>query len=351
MAIGNPTADACILPSNAGSVPTSACHARRSGWIVSPLFDLLFITNIYWVVALLPIYVGADGEPYIQFWMAYFLATPHRWLTLVVAATDPDRRYGQAWVFVLLALGCAFLIGLTLWATGDFRHLFLFYTLLLGFHFAGQHRFVWRIYSGRSAREFHWMESWLPLSFIVYTNLRLVSFVEPLGRLPGMNLFAALDVIALAVPLILLLVELSQLSRQRLPKLLYMTSCLSLWSAVLISQHYYLNDLCSVLLAAVTVFHSVEYLALVSYYASRRQKIGSKSLFQTMAANWTIVFMWYVIGCGLLYSLGNATIVVICFAVNTWASLLHCAYDGIMWRLSDRETARLFEIQSQASEA
>jgi hypothetical protein len=328
-----------------------ACNAHRGGWIVSPLYDLLFISNIHWVLALLPVYVSADGEPYVQFWMAYFLATPHRWLTLVVAGTDRDRRYGQTWLFVLLAIGFAVLVGGVLWATGDFRHLFLFYTLLLGCHFAGQHRFVWRVYCSRSSGNVGWVESWLPWTFIVYVNIRLVSFVEPLGRLPGMDLFGMLDWVAQAVPIVLLVAELWQCSRPRLPKLLYLASCLGLWSAVLVSQHFHQNDRCSVLLAAVTMFHSVEYLALVSYYASRRRQFGSKGLFQTMAANWTFVFAWYVVGCGLLYSLANATFVVICFGVNTWASLLHCAYDGIMWRLGDRETAHVFEIQSQLGDA
>ena len=98
-----------------GKGPPAMTTTGRRGWIVSPRFDLLFFINIYWVVAFLPFYASADGELYIQFWMAYFLATPHRWLTLVVAATDRDRRYGQTWLFVVIAVFCALLIGGTLW--------------------------------------------------------------------------------------------------------------------------------------------------------------------------------------------------------------------------------------------
>jgi hypothetical protein len=323
VASGNQTAIAPVSQPGSFDRPatvTADLAVGRGGWIVSPIFDLLFITNIYWGVALLPVYVSSDGEPYIQFWMAYFLATPHRWLTLVVAATDRDRRYGQTWLFAALAIGCAGLVGGTMWATGDFRHLFLFYTLLLGFHFAGQHTFVLRIYSGRTMQRAHWTEAWLPSAFLLYTNVRLVSFVQPLVEVHVANLINYMDFAAFSIPCVLVARELVQFSPQRLPKLLYMISCFGLWSAVLWSAHSHRTDTCSVLLAAVTVYHSVEYLALVSYYASRRRKLGSKGLFQAMAANWTVVLAWYVLGCGLLYALGNATIVIICFAVNTWAS-------------------------------
>jgi hypothetical protein len=106
--------------------------------------------------------------------------------------------------------------------------------------------------------------------------------------------------------------------------------------------------LCAVLLGAVTVYHSVEYMAIVTYYAWQRQELGSKGLFQTMARNWTVIFAWYVIGCGLLYSLGNALFVAACYAVNTWASILHCAYDAMMWRMRDPETAKTFGVESIA---
>ena len=94
-----------VFPSD-DAVPRDVAAGQR-GWIVSPLFDILFFSNIYWVLAFLPIYASPDGEPYIHFWMAYFLATPHRWLTLVVAVSDRDRRYGQTWLFLAIAVAIA----------------------------------------------------------------------------------------------------------------------------------------------------------------------------------------------------------------------------------------------------
>lgn len=317
------------------------------GWIVSPLFDLLFFANIYWVLAFLPIYASADGTPYIQFWMAYFLATPHRWLTLVVAVTDHDRRYGQTWLFVTLAVACALLIGIALWATGDFRALFLFYTLLLGWHFAGQHAVILKIYTRAPDVGLRRIEGWLTMAFVVYANVRLVPVFEHWLRFPSISVLPLFDYIAISVPIVLIGAELSRCSRASIPKLLYMSSFLSMWTAVLWSAHMQRNVLCSILLAAVTVYHSVEYLAMVSYYARQRQSQGTNDLFRKMAKNWTIVFIWYVIGCGLLYSIGNAFFVVVCYAVNTWASLVHCAYDGLMWRVRDPATAKALGMDPQ----
>ncbi len=251
MVSGNLEATALLATDHSGIVSAGPVERQR-GWIVSPLFDICFFANFYWVLAFLPIYASADGTPYIQFWMAYFLATPHRWLTLVVAATDRDRRYGKTWLFVAIAIFFAALIGFTLWTTGDFRSLFLFYTLLLGWHFAGQHIVILKIYSGKSAEGIRWMESWLPMVFIVYTNVRLVAFFEHLLRFQWLSILPVVDVIMLAIPVVMISAELACLSRQRLPKLLYMSSFLAMWSAVLWTAHLERNVLCSVLLAAVT---------------------------------------------------------------------------------------------------
>ncbi len=192
------------------------------------------------------------------------------------------------------------------------------------------------------------MERWLPLIFVVYANVRLVAFLEPIFHLPSLNLLKSLDWAMMAIPVAMIAVELWQFSRERIAKLIYSISFFGMWSSVLWTAHWHQDVLCAVLLGAVTVYHSVEYLALVSYYAWRRRDDGSPGLFQSMARNWVVVFSWYVIGCGLLYSFGNAYFVVICYAVNTWASILHCAYDGMMWRYSDPQTAEILGIDSQS---
>src|SRR5947199_10652163 len=93
--------------STATSVPTSANAESRpptAGWIVSPASDLLFLANLPWLLALLPGFVATEGTPHIAFWQLYFLTTPHRWITLLLVALDPDRREGRPGRFLVIAL-------------------------------------------------------------------------------------------------------------------------------------------------------------------------------------------------------------------------------------------------------
>jgi len=277
-------------------------------------------------------------------WMAYFIATPHRWMTLFLATFDPDRRRRRTWLFLLLAVLAAVLIGWVRYTTGAFHCLALFYTILLGWHFASQHAGILRIYSRKADGGRRWLETWPPRIFVLYAALRIVPTLEPLVQSLGLDL-GTIDLAMLAIPVGMLAVELFGFSLRRLPKLIYMTSFLGLWSSVLVTAHLRQETLGFVLLATVTLVHSVEYLAIATYYAWRRQTLGSPGIFQTMARNWTAVFTWFLVACGLIYSLGDEYFIAAWFAVNLWASMLHCAYDGMMWKLRDPATARVLDVE------
>src|SRR5689334_15119936 len=87
------------------TAPSSGHSAgAQTGWIVAPAFDLLFFANLGWLALLVPGFASADGATPIQFWQIYFLTTPHRWITLILVASDPSRREGRTWLFVVLAV-------------------------------------------------------------------------------------------------------------------------------------------------------------------------------------------------------------------------------------------------------
>src|SRR5262249_57489311 len=120
--------------------------AGRGGWVGWPAFDLLFLANLAWPLALLPGFVSAEGRPHTEFWQLYFLTTPHRWITLVLVALDPDRRGGRTWLFAGIAVLAAALVLSVRLATGAFLCLLLVDYLWNGWHFAAQHYGVLRIY-------------------------------------------------------------------------------------------------------------------------------------------------------------------------------------------------------------
>src|SRR6185369_11459093 len=132
----------------APSAGLAASGAR--GWIVGPAFDLLFFANLGWLVLLVPGFVSTDGATHVQFWQIYFLTAPHRWITLVLVATDPRRREGRTWLFVVLALLALALVWGVWLSTGAFVCLLLIDYLWNGWHFASQHAGVLRIYSRKA---------------------------------------------------------------------------------------------------------------------------------------------------------------------------------------------------------
>ncbi len=77
--------------------PAAAPTAKPvSGWLVSPLFDLIFMANLGWPVVVL---LALQNLPWISeplsFTQIYFLSTPHRWITLMLVFGDRDRFWKE----------------------------------------------------------------------------------------------------------------------------------------------------------------------------------------------------------------------------------------------------------------
>src|SRR5437868_3296714 len=215
--------------STATPVPTSANAESRpptAGWIVSPAFDLLFLANLPWLLALLPGFVADEGTPHIAFWQLYFLTTPHRWITLFLVALDPDRREGRPGRFLALALLGLLAIAGTMLA---------FPAALLGFE----------LFDHAAAKK-------------------------------GTALFS-----------------------QRPGKRIYLASVCGLYSVLLLALRDGQTVLVAALATASSLFHAVEYLALVTHYAWRRRTGGSTGLFRTLAERWLLVLVSYVVLFGL----------------------------------------------------
>jgi hypothetical protein len=95
------------------------------------------------------------------------------------------------------------------------------------------------------------------------------------------------------------------------------------------------------------VFHAVEYLAVVTHYAWRRQHTGSAGLFQRMAQRWLELLAAYMLLLGLVaWSLDQASPWVreVWIGLNLWAAALHYGFDGLIWKLRRPETARALDV-------
>jgi hypothetical protein len=317
--------------------------APQGGWIVAPGFDLLFIVNLTWLIALLPGFVAADGMAHAQFWQVYFLTTPHRWLTLVLVATDPDRREGRTRLFVALALVAGAIVAGVKWTTGAFVCLALVDYIWNGWHFASQHAGILRIYARKAGGGRPRLEHLSLRLFIFYVIARTAGWSSGWleSAADGMQALRLTDLLVLAAPAVLLIVEARFTGRGQPAKLTYLASVCGLYSALLLALRGRHTVLVIALTAASATFHAVEYLAILTSYAWRRTGQGGPGLFRAMAQRWLGFLAAYVVVLGLAAVMMERSLRELWFGLNLWAAFLHYAYDGLIWKLRRPATAQV----------
>lgn len=315
--------------------------AVESHWIVSPGFDVLFFANLIWLLAWLPAYSSGPGTTHLDYWQVFFITTPHRWITLLLVTADPDRRVDRKGLFAALAV-LLFLIVSGVWlAFGTFRCLVIADAVWNGWHFASQHSGIARIYGRKAGGGRRWLDIHALRLFVFVVTLRLLGWTT--GWLEGdadsQHWLVWFDRAWLAFGAALLAVELTNRPGRRPGKVLYLASVLGLYSSLLwaISRHD--TPLVTRLTVAAALFHAVEYLAIVTSYAWRRQTQGSAGLFRQMANRWMLVLVLYVALLGLIAQFAETSWRELWAGMNLWAAFLHYSFDGMIWKLRKPATA------------
>ena len=318
----------------------------RPGWIVSPAFDLLFLANVGWVAALVPGFVSEESTRHIEFWQIYFLSAPHRWITLFLVTLDPDRREGRTWVFVLLALLAAGVVGGVWLSTGALTCLGLVNYVWNGWHFAAQHFGVLRMYSRKAGGGRPILERWGLRLFIFYVILRTAGWSTGwLEDSPdALALLFILDGGALCIPVLLMATALYDHGFQQPGRLVYAASVCSLYGALLWALQERQTMLVLALTTASATFHAVEYLAIVTHYAWRRRHTGSAGLFRAMAGRWTTILIDYAVLLGLFALMIERGLGTLWLGMDLCAAFLHYTYDGMIWKLRRPATAQAMGV-------
>ena len=314
-------------------------------WIISPAFDLCFIINLWWLLALLPQSqaVGISQSTPVEFWQIYFLTTPHRWITLFLVAADPDRREGRTGLFVVLAIIAAAVV-LGVWiGMQSFSCLILADFIWNAWHFASQHGGILRIYGRMGGGGRPVLERWGFRVFITYTALRTAGWLTGLTEhsATARTTMYTLDYVVLLLPAILVGLELINRPWQRRGKVAYLVSVVTMYTMLLFAirsgNHYRVIAMS----AASAAFHAVEYMAIVTFYAWRRQSTGSQAgLFRRMTHQWLRILAIYMIVLGLISQYTDRNLKELYMGLNLWAAFLHYAYDGMIWKLRRAGTAQ-----------
>ncbi|MDX2038349.1 MAG: hypothetical protein SFX72_16990 [Isosphaeraceae bacterium] len=312
--------------------------------MVSRAFDLIFISSVGWPLLLLP---GAiqGRETVVDFWQIYFLTLPHRWITLILVATDSDRRRDLGPVLPALAVGLAVIvIGVRL-GTGALTCLAFVDYVWNAWHFAAQHQGILRIYGRKAGLGPLPLERIGLRSFITYVILRTATWStgwldEPL-RLAG--IVPWIDRCAALIPLYLVLSAMRRLGSASGAFLAYLSSVVGLYLCLLWSLATNWASGVIALTTASGFMHASEYLAVVSHYAIRRRKIGSEGPIRRLASSWFPLLGIYAITLGAFGSwaeLEASGLRSLWMGVNLWAAFVHYAFDGLIWKLRRPETAR-----------
>ena len=94
--------------------------------------------------------------------------------------------------------------------------------------------------------------------------------------------------------------------------------------------------------AAGSMFHAVEYLAMVTHYARRRETVGAPARSACWRGTGCCSSALYVVVLGAVGRVDGAPghgLVVLWQGLNLWAAFVHYAYDGMIWKLRRPETA------------
>jgi hypothetical protein len=327
----------------------SAPAARKpvSGWLVSPLFDLLFMANLGWPAL---VFLAWRDLPWISqplgFLQVYFLSTPHRWITLMLVFGDRDRFAREPLKFAgiglaLIGLGFGLVILGQSWPgiENPLMLLMMLDYVWNAWHFASQHAGISRIYGRMSSPNLSdraaAFEKMAIRTLVLWVFFRLALFLVSTREIAAaapvrswMPILNWIDPIALIAPLVLLGREIVAYRPNHLGRLAYMGSVIVLYGAQLAAIHFAQQPLMNALFLAGAVFHAVEYLAICNW-SVRKKSTGLWRYQLSRTAFGVLIFMAV---------LGIANWLIDRQSGYTWAmitllvSLLHYGYDGMIWK-------------------
>jgi hypothetical protein len=288
--------------------------------------------------------VATRADTPIDFWQIYFFTLPHRWLTLILVVVDRDRRDGLEKKLISIAVLAALVVVGVYLGTSAFLCLAMIDYVWNAWHFASQHAGVLRMYSRKVGGGSEWLDRWGMRWFVTYTAVRAAGWTTGWLEADSLTLpwLHAADLAMLAVPTLLIASNLAGFNRDRIGKLAYLGSVCLLYTGFLASMRFGWSQGVIVFAAAGSMFHAVEYLAIVTHYAHRRESVGSEGPFRILARYWLLFLGLYILvlgSFGVWATRTDSGIVVLWQGINLWAAFVHYAFDGMIWKLRRPETA------------
>ena len=323
-----------------------ASVTRKPGWIFNPVLDMLLVANICWPIftwqlvsfAELPI-TKATG-----FVIAYFLIMPHRWITLSLVFFDRKRFKENSKPFLTVAGLIVVGVALTQLSLGAITLLLAIDLLWNGWHFAAQHGGIARIYDRMArpdSKSTGMMDKVVLRTLVLYALMRLAGTTMPEigeGRLwlgwlpPTMAAMSVLDWPVMLLPLILVSREVIDRRPSAKGRVIYLLSLHALYATMIYAvriDNFGLKIGCA---ASATVFHSLEYMAIVSWYVKKNKSLSETKPFSFLTPRWLVSITVFMACCLFSAYMLKERFLQSWIVINLVVSYMHYAYDGMIWK-------------------
>ncbi len=281
---------------------------------------------------------GITTHQSLLFWQIYFITAPHRWITLLLVAADHQKYADRKWMFlgftILVVTACLCLrLG-----SGSLICLGAIDYLWNAWHFASQHHGIFRIYERRSNRcstapQALRLEKLAFRGFLLYVIARVAGWGWPDGGLGGQAIAAWLDPMVLVVPSFFIVrqtIRWARCPRTGFASLAYLGSMLTLFVAMLAAAHWQRSQLVIQLALASAVFHSLEYMSIVTWSVQKSK--STARLFTAMARTWLLFLLVFVVVIGAGNYLVSRGWFEFWVLINLMVAFLHYGFDGMIWK-------------------
>lgn len=305
------------------------------------LMDPILVAAVCWPPLLFlnqsfPAFISFD------FWQAYYLTLPHRWLTLVVVTADPDRRKNLGWWLPASFIATAIVVSGIWISSGTLLCLAIADHIWNAWHFGSQHAGISRMYGLKFGQNRPLFDKWSMRLLVFYALVRPVewSFKWINPNTIASTLLGITDIIFVALASGMILLTFWPGQKKAIPRIFYITSISALYGWIILACQFSTGRFLAWLLFSSSIVHAWEYIAFISTYSANRS--NAAGLIGKLARNWGAFLLMYLTFIGTLGVLaeaypGSARLWIL---LNLWAAFTHYWLDGMIWKFRDRRLSR-----------
>ncbi len=324
-----------------------------AGFLFSPAIDLFFVANAFWPLLLLVDRLGGIAtHQSLLFWQIYFVTAPHRWITLILVTVDHHKGIDRRRQF--LAFGTAILIACLClkMGTGSLLCLGVIDYIWNAWHFASQHHGVFRIYQRKSKASTPSsspgtfgsvatkplapsLEKAVFRCFMLYVIARVAGWGWSEGPFDGFQWVSSVDWFVLLIPVAFVgrqCFQYAVTAKASLASVAYLTSVMTLFASLLLASHYENNQWVVQLALASAVFHSLEYMSIVTWSMNGARSPGKSNALARLSKMWLLFLVIFVVVIGLGNYLLSRGYFELWVFVNIVVAFWHYCFDGMIWK-------------------